>query len=151
VEDDAPVREALTEVLDAEGYEVIPAADAPQAVARFVGANPDLILLDLNLPGADGWAALAAMERHRIFTPVVVITARPHQYERAFNARIDAIMEKPLDFPRLLQAIDLFVRETKSQRMTRLARSDFTTLDLSKSSPREEVAQRLRGQTPLDD
>jgi DNA-binding response OmpR family regulator len=159
VEDDQPVRDALTEVLRGEGYQVIQAADATLAVARFVEWNPDLILLDLNLPGRDGWTALREMGRHRILTPVIVITARPHQYPAAIDAGIDAMMEKPLDLPVLLGAIARFLQETKPQRIQRVTRSGPITVDLSGPPTRgtpTSPGQRLefprgRWRGPLDE
>ncbi len=131
VDDDPAVRDALTEVLHSEHYEVVPAGDGREALTQFTATQPDLVLLDLSLPRMEGWAAFAAMEKRRPFTPVVVITARPHQYERAVGAGIDAIMEKPLDLPRLLAAIAQLLNETRTERLVRLTRHDFKTLDLS--------------------
>jgi len=133
VDDDAAVRDALTDVLQAENYEVMAAADGQAAVALFINAKPDLVLLDLNLPGPDGWKVLTAMEKRRPLTPVIVITARPHQEARAAGAGVDAIMEKPLDFPRLLEAIERLRSETDAQRLARLTRSGFKPLNLSRN------------------
>jgi CheY-like chemotaxis protein len=158
VEDDPAVRDALAEVLRGENYEVSLAANAPQAMASFAGKKPDLMLMDLNLPGMDGWAVLGALGRDRIRTPVIVITARPHQYEHAVDAGIDALMEKPLDFPLLLGAISRFLQETMQDRMLRLYPKGPVTVDLSRTQSVERdhaetklIHRRRRGRGPLDE
>jgi len=91
-------------------------------------------LLDINMPGLDGWQTLERMERRRPLIPVIVITARPNQYRHAVGAGVDALMEKPLDFPRLLEAIAGLLAETPQQRLTRLTRPDFATASLNHTS-----------------
>ena len=130
-DDDDGVRDSLSQVLAMEGYQVIPAANGRQAVACLRGQSPDLALLDINMPGLDGWQTLERMERRRPLMPVIVITARPNQYHRAVGAGVDALMEKPLDFPRLLEAIASLLAETPQQRLTRLTRTDFATASLN--------------------
>ena len=130
-DDDDGVRESLSQVLAMEGYHVIPAANGRQAMACLRGGSPDLVLLDIHMPGLDGWQTLERMERRRPLIPVIVITARPNQYRHAVGAGVDALMEKPLDFPRLLKAIAVLLAETPQQRLTRLTRPDFATASLN--------------------
>ena len=133
-DDDDGVRESLSQVLAIEGYQVIPATNGRQAVACLRNRSPDLALLDINMPGLDGWQTLERMERRRPLIPVIVITARPNQYRHAVGAGVDALMEKPLDFPRLLEAIAGLLAETPQQRLTRLTRPDFATASLNHTS-----------------
>jgi two-component system OmpR family response regulator len=126
-DDDEGVRASLGQVLAMEGYEVLPAANGRQAVAWLRSELPDLALLDINMPGLDGWQTLERIERRRPFLPLIVITARPHQYPRAVGAGVDALMEKPLHVPMLLGAIDELLGESLPQRMARLTRPDFAT------------------------
>ena len=130
-DDDDGVRDSLSQVLAMEGYLVIPAASGRQALGYLRSYSPDLALLDLHMPGLDGWRTLERMERRRPFLPVIVITARPNQHRHAAGAGVDALMEKPLDFPRLLQAIADLLAETPQQRLARLTRADFVTLSLN--------------------
>src|SRR5258706_10071614 len=102
VDDDALVRASLAAVLDCEGYEVYGADDGQAAIQSAVAHEPDLVLLDLNMPQMDGWSAFMKLEQMRPLIPVIVITARPHQYEHAVRLGVDAFMEKPLNFPVLL-------------------------------------------------
>jgi CheY-like chemotaxis protein len=104
-DDDALVRGSLAAVLELEGFAVYEAANGIETVSCAADNCPDLILLDLNMPKMDGWAAFTEIDLIRPLVPVIVITARPNQYPEAFRRGVDAFMEKPLDLPVLLRAI----------------------------------------------
>ncbi len=127
VDDDPGVREMLGRLLEAEHYEVVLAQDGDEAGAKFVAHSPDLVLLDLNMPQREGWSAFRFMTAAYPLLPVIIITARPNQYVKAEELGVDALMEKPLNFPVLLDAIRRLVLETVSQRTRRLANPQFRT------------------------
>jgi len=126
-DDDPGIREMLGRVLESEQYEVALAGTGREAVAKFAAHPPDLILLDLNMPDLDGWEAIDRITRIHPFTSVIVITARPKQYEQAVGMAVDALMEKPLDLPLLLAAIADLVAESEAQRVSRLSDPCFKT------------------------
>ena len=98
VEDDAPLRSALRAGLRAQSMEVIDVADAAAAISALAHAIPDLVLLDLNLPGVDGFAVLTrARELSQV--PVVVLTVREDRDDkiRALDAGADDYITKPFD------------------------------------------------------
>jgi CheY-like chemotaxis protein len=130
-DDDEGVRASLSEVLSMEGYQVVLASNGRQAVACLSRQEPDLTLLDILMPGLDGWQTLERMEHRRPFMPVIVITARPNQLRHAVGAGVDALMEKPLDFPRLLDAIAGLLAETPLERLRRLTHPNFATVALN--------------------
>lgn len=103
-DDDAFVRASLAAVLRSEGFQVEEAEDGAQAVTLATRQAPDLVLLDLNMPRMDGWAAFTRLQCRRPLVPVIVITARPHQYEEAVRLGVDAFMEKPLNIGLLVRA-----------------------------------------------
>ena len=116
-DDDASVRETLGRVLELEHYEVVLAASAREAVAKFWSEPPDLVLLDLAMPDQNGWEAFDAMHRVSPRVPILIITAAPHQAKRAALLGAVALMEKPLHLPRLLQIIsDLLADSVESRR-----------------------------------
>lgn len=127
VDDDAIVRASLAEVLGSEGYVVDEAFDGVEAVTRAVKHTPNLVLLDLNMPNWDGWTAFSQLDRVAPLLPIIVITARPNQYEKAVHLGVDAFMEKPLDFPVLLKAIAALVTENPAARVKRVTDREFVT------------------------
>ncbi len=132
-DDDAAVRESLGRVLESEDYEVSLARTGREAVSQFMSAPPDLVLLDLNMPDKDGWEAFDLMERLHPLLPVIVITARPNQYERARGAGIDALMEKPLDLALLLETMKELLAQSEQDRVAALTDRDFGTAYLKHS------------------
>jgi CheY-like chemotaxis protein len=105
VDDDASVREMLGRVLAGEGYAVSIAADGEGALAAADRDEPDLVLLDLNLPGMSGWDVLAQLRKRKPNLPTVVITARANQAALAGARGASRLFEKPLDFPVLLGSL----------------------------------------------
>jgi DNA-binding response OmpR family regulator len=130
-DDDPGVRETLGRVLESERYAVTFAKTGHEAAAKFVSDPPDLVLLDLNMPGKDGWAAFRLMNAAHPLLPVIVITARPHQYQQAVDLGVDAFMEKPLNLPVLLDAIRDLLTESEAERTRRLTNPGFETAFLN--------------------
>jgi len=104
-DDDALVRSSLAAVLETEGFVVDEAGTGIEAVTSVIEASPDLVLLDLNMPHWDGWTAFSQIDRTEPALPVIVITARPNQYDKAARLGVAAFMEKPLNIPILMGAI----------------------------------------------
>jgi CheY-like chemotaxis protein len=109
VEDDPDTRQLLKIRLESQGYETAFAADAVGAISTARQERPDLILLDMGLPGGDG---VVVMERLKTFPaleaiPVIVVSARePSTTEaRAAEAGARAYIQKPIDQLALLDAI----------------------------------------------
>ena len=121
VDDDAGVRRMLLRVLEEEGYAVVPAASGLEALELAANRTPDIVLLDLNLPLQNGWETFKRLTAENPLLPVIIITARPNQLFPALAAGAGALMEKPLDMPKLLRTIcDLLAEPTAGQlaRMT---------------------------------
>lgn len=131
-DDDEAVRTSLERVLESEGFDVLTAAGGREAVREFQAGSPHLVLLDVGMPGKNGWEALDLMERFNPFVPVIMITARPNQYERAVVSGVDALMEKPLDMPVLVKTIRRLLQEPRAARVARFSSPDFATEWLSK-------------------
>jgi len=126
-DDDVSIRAMVGRLLELEDYTVVPACTGREAVARFLDGPPDLVLLDLNMPDKDGWEAFHLMNSLELLVPVIVITARPQQYDEAVRRRIDALMEKPLDLPLLLQTIQKLLAESDEVRLERARDPNFKT------------------------
>ena len=83
--------------------------------------SPDLVLLDLNLPLQDGWDTLERLTTENPLLPVIIITARPNQIFPALAAGAGALMEKPLDLPKLLRTIRDLLAEPAASQSARMA------------------------------
>jgi CheY-like chemotaxis protein len=110
VEDNEMNRDMLSRRLARRGYDVVIAVDGEQGVAMARSEAPALILMDMSLPGLDGWEATrrikAASETKRI--PVIALTAHAMSgdREKAVAAGCDDFDTKPVDLDRLLQKIE---------------------------------------------
>jgi CheY-like chemotaxis protein len=110
VEDNDASRDALTRRLERRNYIVLGAVDGQQGVAMARTAKPDVILMDLGLPGVDGWDATAQlkMDMETGHIPIIVLSAHamPNDRHQAFAAGGDDFDTKPVQFDRLLQKIE---------------------------------------------
>jgi CheY-like chemotaxis protein len=143
-DDDAIVRESLAAVLASEGFIADEASNGTEAVARALAHAPDLVLLDLNMPKMDGWTAFAKLDHIRPLVPVIVITARPHQYPEAVRLGVDAFMEKPLDFPRLIGAIKQLMNEDEGRHVRRITNRRFVTRLLNGSAAHPSIVTKAQ-------
>jgi DNA-binding response OmpR family regulator len=122
VDDDAAIRESLRKVLHGEDYEVISAANGQEAIETLRSEKVDLMLLDLGLPVKDGWGTVIWLAQVNPRLPVIIITGRWNQRELAKKMGADALMDKPLDVPRLLQTIRELMNEPMERRAQRASR-----------------------------
>src|SRR5262249_38737337 len=76
IEDELPMRMALTDVLLAEGYRVLTAADGEKGLQRAIEEKPELILLDIMMPKLDGYAVCAELRRLSNPVPILMLTAK---------------------------------------------------------------------------
>lgn len=106
VEDEATISRVLETILTANGYQVIHAIDGQQALAMASSHCPDLILLDLGLPGIDGIEVIRRL-REWSGTPILVVSAREQEAEkvRAFDLGADDYITKPFGTSELLARI----------------------------------------------
>ena len=109
IEDDPDLRRGLNLRLRASNYDTAFAGDAVMALSIAKKEAPDLILLDLGLPGGDGFLVLERLKNIASLacTPVIVVSARdPKANEkRALDAGAEAFFQKPVDNAQLMSAI----------------------------------------------
>jgi len=111
VEDDAPLRRALRTSLRAREFEVAEAGSGEEALVLAADRQPDLVVLDLGLPGIDGVETLRRL-RHFSDAPVVVLSARDQQPDKvsALDAGADDYVAKPFDMEELLARVRAALR-----------------------------------------
>ena len=112
VEDFADNRDLLTEYLTFRGFSVTAVADGEAALRSAREHRPDVILMDLRMPGLDGWQATRRLKAdpNTANIPVVAVTAhalRP-EVESARDAGCDAVVAKPFDISALADALETF-------------------------------------------
>jgi two-component system cell cycle response regulator len=109
VEDDQDMRRALNVRLRANNYDTAFASDAIQALSIAKKEKPDLLLLDLGLPGGDGFVVMERMKNNDSLAclPVIVVSARDpkRNKDRALSAGAQAFFQKPVDNEQLIAAI----------------------------------------------
>jgi two-component system KDP operon response regulator KdpE len=111
VEDEASIRRALEINLEAQGYRGVLAADGPTALQLAARHHPDLVLLDLGLPGLDGTAVIEGVRRWSS-VPIVVLSARDAEHEkvRALDLGADDYVTKPFGVDEVLARVRAALR-----------------------------------------
>ncbi|MBD5155559.1 MAG: response regulator transcription factor [Oscillibacter sp.] len=109
IEDDPVIREELTFLLENEDYQALPVSDFENILEQVRSACPDLVLLDLGLPGRDGLSLCAAIRK---IAPIIVVTSRNSTLDelRALNLGSDDYVTKPYNIPVLLARIKAVLR-----------------------------------------
>jgi CheY-like chemotaxis protein len=105
VDDDPSIRYMLSRILLDEGYETMSAANGREGLKTAAAQEVDLVLLDLKMPGMNGQETLQELALLRPGLPVIIMTAYPAQQGEAPLTGFSALLQKPLDFPMLLEAI----------------------------------------------
>ena len=113
IEDTENNRVLLTRRLKPRGHDIVTADDAESGLALVESEKPALILMDVGLPGMDGWAATRALKQNPAtrHIPVIALTAHAMQgdREKALEAGCDDYETKPIDFNRLFEKIDRLI------------------------------------------
>jgi DNA-binding response OmpR family regulator len=116
IEDELPMRTALTDVLAGEGYRVLSAADGEAGLERAQAEKPDLILLDLMMPRLDGYGLCAELRRLKSSVPILMLTAKGQVEDRVrgLDLGADDYLVKPFSTGELLARVRALLRRTAS-------------------------------------
>lgn len=131
VEDEADLANAICRALRREGYSVDWAAQGEDGLFKAVEVDYDAVLLDVMLPGCDGWAVLAALRKAKR-TPVLMLTARDATADRVrgLDDGADDYLTKPFELPELLARIRALIRRA-TQHPARIAALGDVRIDFS--------------------
>ena len=116
VDDDPDIRDALTMILESQGYKVITAQDGIEALANLKAEKPDLMVLDLLMPKMDGWAVCKELQDPRWAKyrniPILILTSvreeasrRRYELETGLELDVDDYVEKPFSPDILLERV----------------------------------------------
>jgi two-component system response regulator MprA len=167
VEDDRSIRRMLERTLAAEGYEVAGVSDGGGALAAVERAAPDLLVLDVGLPGVDGFAVCRRLRDKGLALPILMLTARDAVDDRVtgldagaddylvkpfapeeLSARVRALLRRGEE-PRELLAFDDVVFDVRSRRARRggedvsLSKREADLLELLIRNARQVVSREL--------
>ena len=115
IEDNELNRDMLSRRLQKRGYEVVMAADGETGVAMAQAEAPELILMDVSLPGIDGWEATRRLRAAPDTRPIPILALTAYttsgDREKALAAGCDDFDTKPIELPRLLGKIETLLKK----------------------------------------
>jgi DNA-binding response OmpR family regulator len=140
IEDDASIRRGLVDALSFAGYGVLQCGDGAKAASMALESEIDLVLLDVMLPGRDGFSILGDLRRAKPTLPVIMVTARGAEGDRVrgLSDGADDYVVKPFSAKELLARVEAVLRRSPERP------SDVHTLragDASVNLDRREVTQ----------
>jgi two-component system alkaline phosphatase synthesis response regulator PhoP len=136
VEDNRDLAYGLRNNLEIEGYEVDVAADGTTGFERATATHPDLIVLDLMLPGMDGFRVLRALRAAELAMPVLVLTARGEESDkvRCLKLGADDYLTKPFGVLELLARVEALLRRANGKTVVTAARERFGDIELDRAT-----------------
>jgi len=116
VEDNADLAFGLRNNLEIEGYEVEVAADGERGLQRARTRRHDLVILDLMLPGLDGFRVLKALRQERLSMPVLILTARGEESDKVRGLKLgaDDYVTKPFGVLEILARVEALLRRERA-------------------------------------
>ena len=128
VDDDPPLRRMLERTLSAEGFAVAVAADGAGALVAVERCAPDVIVLDVRLPGLDGLAVCRRLRGKGLATPILMLTARDAVPDRVagLEAGADDYLVKPFAVAELIARLRALIRRGSVAATPRLSYADLT-------------------------
>jgi two-component system, OmpR family, response regulator len=145
VEDDDKLARAMLRGLRHEGYAVDRAADGDAALTHVAVYDYDAVILDLMLPGSDGFDVCRALRERGCWTPVLMLTARRGVDDRirGLDAGADDYLAKPFDFGELLARLRALLRRVPPERPAQLRAADLVVDPATREVRRAGVPVQL--------
>lgn len=115
VDDNKDIRQLLSQLLEAEGYQSLTASDGDEMFARLAQTRPDLILLDVMLPGRDGFELCRQLRADPDMPPIIMLTAKDEEVDRVVGLELgaDDYVVKPFGRRELIARIKAVMRRAR--------------------------------------
>jgi DNA-binding response OmpR family regulator len=120
IEDDPSIRRGIVDTLEAGGYRTLESADGEEGLQCALGAELDLALIDIMLPGMDGFAVLEEVRRSKPALPIIMVTARGSESDRVRGLKTgaDDYVVKPFSALELLARVEAVLRRSAERPTT---------------------------------
>src|SRR2546426_5664997 len=140
VEDDEVIAEGMARHLKAGGFDAVAVAKGEQGLARLRYEQPDVLVLDLMLPGQDGWSVIETARAEGIGTPIIVVSARGTEHDRVHALEIgaDDYLVKPFSMKELVARVRAASR--RAQRRDEAPRGEPIEIEELRIDPLEVQA-----------
>ena len=152
-EDDANIRTGLVDTLESEGYQVIAAKDGDEALSLFQTSAPDLMILDVMMPGKSGYDVCTAIRATNQSLPVLMLTAKGEEIDKVLGLRIgaDDYITKPFGVHELLARIDAVLRRSLRRTVKSASTLDRFTLGECVIHVRAYTLEKNGAHIPISD
>ncbi len=143
VDDEKPIADILKVNLTKNGYRVTEAYDGDEAVKKALSEDPDLVLLDVMLPGQDGFTVLKKI-REKSSVPVIMLTARDEEVDKILGLELgaDDYITKPFSLRELMARVKANLRRTKLSSGDEGEKAKITFGDITIDLEKYEVIKR---------
>jgi DNA-binding response OmpR family regulator len=140
VEDDEVIAEGMARHLATAGFEAIRVSNGTQGLAKLRFERPDVCIVDLMLPGTDGWRLIESAREEGIGTPIVVVSARGTEHDRVHALEIgaDDFLVKPFSMKELVARVQATAR--RGTRPEQASRGEEIEIEELRIDPREVQA-----------
>ncbi len=146
-DDEMKMVRALKDLLIANDFEVMEAYDGNQALDMFYSNNAtvDLVLLDVMMPGMDGFAVLADLRDNNSLVPVIMLTARGEEYDqvKGFSSGADDYIKKPFSPSLLLARIESILRRVGKDSQSDICKGDIVLNATTRTATNKQILLEL--------
>lgn len=129
-DDEQLMRQLVVDFLKPEGYEMLEAADGKEALKLYHEQHPDLVLLDVMMPGYDGWTVCREIRRESS-VPIMMLTAKGEEIDQlfAYDLGVDEYITKPFSPKILVAKIKALLRRTQKEATELASAADGVSID----------------------
>jgi DNA-binding response OmpR family regulator len=153
IEDESRIREMVKEYLENEGFVITEASDGAEGLDKFKSSEFDMLLLDVMLPGVDGWSVCREVRRTSS-VPILMLTARGEEYDRLFGFElgVDDYIVKPFSPKELVARMKAVLRRSKNSHSNESSADlfEYRSLSVNMSSRKVTIDGKNIEMTPKE-